>query len=310
MGLSSRVTDLGPFELLATVAATGSIGACARHHGLSQPAVSTRIRNLEQRLGLRLLDRHPRGATVTEIGTMVLRWARPALDAAAGLDSALGSLTGPAAAHLMLAASTTIAEFFLPMWFQALRLRLPATNVSLLCHNSADTVALIRRGGAELGFAEAGHIPDELEHCPVVRDRLVVVVAPQHPWSTRDSITPAELAGAPLILRERGSATRSVLHDRLAKLPSSLTVIPAMELTSATAIKNAAASGLGPAVLSVLTVRDELADRILVEVPLRDLPLERHLHACWRRHHRFSAPARHFLEIAMANAEAPPRGSR
>jgi molybdate transport repressor ModE-like protein len=94
MGLSSRVTDLGPFELLATIAATGSIGACARHHGLSQPAVSTRVRGLERRLGLRLLERHPRGASLTETGTLVLQWARPALDAAASFDRALGSLTG------------------------------------------------------------------------------------------------------------------------------------------------------------------------------------------------------------------------
>jgi DNA-binding transcriptional LysR family regulator len=305
MGLSSRVADLGPYELLATIAATGSIGACARHYGVSQPAVSTRIRGLEQRLGLRLLERHPRGATVTESGALVLEWARPLLDAAASFDRALASLTGPAPAHLTLAASSTIAEFFLPMWFQALRLRLPDTHVSLLCHNSADTVALIRRGGAELGFAEAGHIPDELDHCRVVRDRLVVVVAPAHPWAAREAITAGDLAAAPLILRESGSATRSVLHDRLAGLPTPLTAIPAMELTSATAIKNAAASGLGPAVLSVLTVRGELADGTLIEVPVPSLTLERNLHACWRRHHRFSPPARHLLEIAVAEQPSP-----
>ncbi|MFB8004221.1 LysR family transcriptional regulator [Nocardia sp. NPDC056000] len=302
MGLSPRVTDLGPYELLATIAATGSIGACARHHGLSQPAVSTRIRGLEQRLGLLLLDRHPRGATLTETGQLVLRWARPALEATAGLDQALHTLTGTSPAHLRLAASTTIAEFFLPTWFAELRNRLPGTNISLLCHNSADTVALIRRGGAELGFAEAGHIPAELEHRPVVRDRLVVVVAPDHPWATRREITATDLATAPLILRETGSATRSVLHDRLSTLPEPLTVVPAMELTSATAIKNAAASGLGPAVLSELTVRDELADRTLIEVPIPTLTLERNLHACWRPHHRFTPPARHFLEIAADNA--------
>jgi DNA-binding transcriptional LysR family regulator len=74
-----------------------------------------------------------------------------------------------------------------------------------------------------------------------------------------------------------------------------------MELTSVSAIKNAAASGLGPAVLSALTVRDELADGSLVEIPVPSLTLERDLHVCWRRHHRFSPPARHLLEIAVAD---------
>ncbi|MDN5915190.1 MAG: LysR substrate-binding domain-containing protein [Pseudonocardia sp.] len=236
---------------------------------------------------------------MTETGALVLEWARPTLDAVAGFDRALTSLTGPAPSHLTIAAITTVAEFFLPTWFRALQLRLPATNLSLLCHNSADTVALIRRGGAELGFAEAGHIPDELDHRPVLRDRLVVVVAPDHPWAARTAISADELAAAPLILRERGSATRSVLHDRLTALPTPLTAIPAMELTSATAIKNAAAGGLGPAVLSALTVRSELADGGLVEVPVPGLTLERDLHVCWRRQHRFSPPARHLLEIAV-----------
>ncbi len=113
-------------------------------------------------------------------------------------------------------------------------------------------------------------------------------------------------AAAPLILRESGSATRSVLHDRLTTLPDPLILVPAMELTSATAIENAAASGLGPAVLSELTVRDEIADRTLVEVPVTALTLRRDLHACWRRGHRFSAPARHLLDIATTSGQNAP----
>ena len=113
-------------------------------------------------------------------------------------------------------------------------------------------------------------------------------------------------AAAPLILRESGSATRSVLHDRLTTLPDPLILVPAMELTSATAIENAAASGLGPAVLSELTVRDEIADRTLVEVPVTALTLRRDLHACWRHGHRFSAPARHLLDIATTSGQNAP----
>jgi DNA-binding transcriptional LysR family regulator len=55
----------------------------------------------------------------------------------------------------------------------------------------------------------------------------------------------------------------------------------------------------------VLTVRDELADGSLVEVPIPNVALERNLHACWRRHHRFSPPARHLLEIAVAERRSP-----
>lgn len=307
MPLSSRVADLAPFELLDTIATTGSIGRCARHHGVSQPAVSARIKALETALGITLLHRHSHGARLTPTAALILEWAQPALEAAERLDQAIGSLTGTdAPGHLAVAASTTIAEHFFPAWLVALKSRLGPLHATLRCHNSADVVTLVQRGGAELGFAEAGHVPHDLDHRPIVRDRLVVLVSPEHPWTQRDSIDPTELAAAPLILRELGSGTRSVLEEHLAQLPEPLTVHPTLELTSTAAIKNAAASGLGPAVISSLAVTTELATGTLVEIPIPGLHLHRTLHAFWRYNHRFTTPARHLLDIATTHPHAAP----
>src|SRR6201989_3021708 len=85
MPLPARVSDLTGFDLLLSVARTGSIGRAATEHGVSQPAASSRMRLLEGQLGLALIERSPRGSKLTPAGALVAGWAQGAVDAAASL---------------------------------------------------------------------------------------------------------------------------------------------------------------------------------------------------------------------------------
>ncbi|MGG8405922.1 LysR family transcriptional regulator, partial [Streptomyces sp. 12297] len=86
--LAHRVPDLGALELLLAVARLGSLGAAARQLGITQPAASSRIRTMEVRLGVALVDRSPRGSTLTAEGALVTDWARAVVDAAEAFDAA------------------------------------------------------------------------------------------------------------------------------------------------------------------------------------------------------------------------------
>jgi len=77
MPLPSRVSDLTGFDLLLSVARTGSIGRAAAEHGVSQPAASARMRLLEGQLGLALIERSPRGSRLTPAGALVAVRAIP-----------------------------------------------------------------------------------------------------------------------------------------------------------------------------------------------------------------------------------------
>ncbi|WP_243770174.1 helix-turn-helix domain-containing protein [Amycolatopsis acidicola] len=92
MPLPSRVTELAGFDLLLSVAQLGGIGAAARAHGISQPAASARIRQLEARVGVALVDRTPRGSSLSEAGALVADWARPVVEAAADLETGISAL--------------------------------------------------------------------------------------------------------------------------------------------------------------------------------------------------------------------------
>jgi molybdate transport repressor ModE-like protein len=299
MSLSHRVPDLGALELLLAVARHGSLGRAAREVGITQPAASGRIRSMERQLGVALVDRSPRGSRLTDAGALVTDWARRIVEAAEAFDAGAQALRDRRDSRLRVAASMTIAEYLLPGWLIALRAERPDTAVSLQAGNSAAVAALLLAGEADLGYVEGLAVPEGLDGVVVARDRLVVVVAPSHRWARRRApVTPAELAGTPLVLREYGSGTRQVLDSALAAHGG--LAAPLMELASTTAVKAAAVSGAGPAVLSELVVSEELASRRLAEVPVEGVQLRRALRAVWPTGPRPTGPARDLLTLSRA----------
>ncbi|MET8582007.1 LysR family transcriptional regulator [Streptomyces collinus] len=294
--LAHRVPDLGALELLLAVARLGSLGAAAREVGITQPAASSRIRSMERQLGVALVDRSPRGSRLTDAGALVTDWARRVVEAAAAFDAGARALRDRRDSRLRVAASMTIAEYLLPGWLLALHAERPDTAVSLLAGNSAKVAELLLADEADLGFVEGVTVPAGLDSTVIARDRLIVVTAPGHPWARRRRpLTPEELAATPLILRERGSGTRQVLHTALGGLAR-----PLIELSSTTAVKASAVSGAGPSVLSELAVGEELAMRRLVSIPVEGVSLRRDLRAVWPTGHRPTGPARELLTLTRA----------
>ncbi|MCC0099094.1 LysR family transcriptional regulator [Streptomyces flavotricini] len=297
--LAHRVPDLGALELLLAVARIGSLSGAAKRMGITQPAASSRIRAMETRLGVALVDRSPRGSTLTAEGALVTDWARRVVEAAEAFDAGAQALRGRRDSRLRVAASMTIAEYLLPGWLIALRGQRPGTAVSLHAGNSAVVAERVLAHEADLGFVEGLSVPEGLDSAVIAQDRLVVAVAPGHAWARRTKgVAAAELAATPLILREWGSGTRQVLDAALAQ--SGGLAAPLLELASTTAVKAAALSGAGPCVLSELALGEELAARRLVEVPVTGAALGRALRAVWPVGNRPAGPARDLLSLTRA----------
>ncbi|MER7170729.1 LysR family transcriptional regulator [Streptomyces mesophilus] len=291
--LADRVPDLVALQLLIAVARLGSLGRAAHELGITQPAASSRVRAMERQLGVALVDRSPRGSRLTETGALVTDWARRIVEAAEAFDAGAQALRVRRDQRLRVAASMTIAEYLLPGWLIALRHERPGTAVQLLAGNSQFVIERLLADEVELGFVEGLTIPSGLSGVVVARDRLVVTVAPTHPWARRrNPLAADELARTPLILREHGSGTRQVLDAALGGLAD-----PLLELASTTAVKAAAVSGAGPCVLSELVVGEELAARRLVRITVEGVPLDRALRAVWRVGHRPVGPARDLLSL-------------
>lgn len=263
--LTERMPELGALELFLSVARLGSISQAAACHGMSQPAAGSRIRHLEDQLGLALIERSARGSRLTRDGQLVLDWACQVVAAGARLEAGVEALRGRNRAQLRLGASLTLAEYVVPGWIVGLKARCPHTTVVLHVVNSGEVLALLRSGAVDLGFVECPQLDSDLSSRVVARDELVFVVSPGHPWARRSRpVSATELAATPLVRREAGSGTRSALEQALA--PFGPMAPPVAEISSTAAIKSAVAAGVGPAALSCLAVAEDIVAGRLARV--------------------------------------------
>ena len=308
--MTETVHDLGALRALREVGRQGSIAAAASVLGVSQQALSARMRTLERATGVTLLARSPSGSHLTEQGRLVVGWAEDVLDAADRLEAGLRSIRSGVSHRLAIAASQTIAEHLVPHWLVELRgveqagvqeAGYPPTVVELTVANSTGVLELVRGGKAGLGFIETPHLPSDLVTAHVRDDELLVVAAPGHPWAgRRRPLGLAEIAATPLVMREAGSGTRDTLTDHLAAQDPPLRPRIAMELGTSAAVRSAIAAGVGPGVLSRLAVRDDLVLGRLVAVEVAGPPLTRQLTAVWKPDDPLPPEGRRLLAVATA----------
>jgi DNA-binding transcriptional LysR family regulator len=287
--LSPRMPELSALEVLVTVAGAGSLNGAAGLLGVSQQAVSARIAAVERQSGVTLVERTPRGSTLTPNGVVVSEWASRLLALASEIDAGLAALRSDAKTTLRIAASLTVAEYLLPGWLVALqssraRAHEPQVTVELTVTNSSAVAASVGAGDVDLGFVEGPRPPKGLRHRIVGHDQLVVVVAPTHPWARRhEPVSVRQLARTPLVVREHGSGTREVLAVAVKKAVGAGVELaaPALSLPTTAAVRATVLAGAAPAVLSELAVADDIAAGRLRAVHVDGLDLRRDLRAVW-----------------------------
>ena len=319
MALSQHVPDLAALEVLLAVAQTGSLNSAARQAGVSQQAVSARIAAMEAQTGVALVHRTPRGSSLTAEGTVIAEWAARLLDVAAGLDAGIAALRADRRSRLRVSASSTIAEQLLPAWLASFRASAgrpgsAVPDVVLTAVNTDTVIAHVSEDAADIGFIEGPRRPAGLRSRVIGHDRLVVVVAPGHPWARRRrGVGAAELASTPLAGREGGSGTRDTLSAALAAAlgPAAAQVPAALSLSTTAAVRAAVLAGAAPAVISELAVAGDLAAGRLIEVQAPELDLRRTLHAIWDGAKNPPAgPARDLIAHIHSRRPAPPRQRR
>lgn len=302
-------TPLIELRVFAAAARHGSFSGAARELGITQQAVSARTTAMERSTGVQLFSRSPQGVTLTEAGTTVLPWALEVLDAANRFRAGLTTLgSGTHALRLTVGASQTIAAHLLPGWLVTLRRQQEAagaspTSVQLRTGNSADVIGLVRSGTIELGLLETPDVPDDLGHATIGADPLVVAVAPGHPWAARADVPIAEVAASALVMRETGSGTRLAFERAVAGLPGLVSSPAAITLATEAAVRAAAANGIAPAVVSALSVSDDVRLGRTIAIPFAGSAPTRPLTAIWRGGPRDLVGTRREL-VAIAASQA------
>lgn len=255
-----------------------SISAAARKLGISQPAASTLIRGLERDIGVKLLERRPRGVCASPSGKRVLEQVRKVFLELEELESMLLS-SKTLRGRVTLGASHTPGVYWLPLRLATFRELHPQVEVSYSLAGSGELMGAVKQGRlsqAIVGEARGLSHETELQSTSLASDKLSLVGLP-HLLDTRKDKNWA----LPLFWRERGSSARGFTEE---KFPQVLDVFPhRIELPSNEAIKEAILGGLGFAVLSSWSITRELESGVLVELPGFPSEKSRSFHLIRRR---------------------------
>ena len=290
--------------LFHAVAQAGSISRGAVSAQVSQPAVSKQIAELEGALGVRLLDRLPRGCELTEAGKILAdyarRWRSLETDAARAIEEYRGLKRG----RLAIGASMTIGGYLLPAVIREFHRRQPEIEIQLEIANTQHIQQSLLDGSIELGLTEGPLESEELESTVFFQDELVAIAPAGHPLLESGPVPVRKLCREPFILREEGSGTRAVVEKALRR--KRLKIRPFLSLASPEAIKNMVAAGLGIAIISRLVVGLELQTGSLGIIPLKDLTIRRPLHLQRIRGRSRSPSQVQFLEALTGERPADP----
>lgn len=265
--------DAEALAIFLAVTEHGGVLAAARAIGRSQPAVSERIRQLEETLGVALFIRSARGMEPTAAGRELTGYARRVqalLAEAAKVGAGVSSRVG----RLVLAASTTPASFLLPPLLAEFARRQPVDGIELRVGNTEDVLTAVREGVAPLGVVEGlGRAPG-VSLKPFREDVILPVYAPTRvtPELARAIAairTPRDVAALPLLWREPGSGTRRIVETALVSAGVPMRALRfEVVLGSTLALKAAALAGIGVAFLPRCAIAQELLLGQLTPLPV------------------------------------------
>jgi DNA-binding transcriptional LysR family regulator len=226
--------------------------------GMSQSAVSAVIKALESSCGLALFNRVGRGIELSHVGRRFLPGAKAVLERASAARQFLENVSQTVTGAVSIAASQTIASYWLPRRLAAFHEIHPTVRLDVTIGNTRQVETAVLDGTADVGLVEGRTRSDLLRRVRVDTDRLVMVFAPgSAPPGARG---PVDLVAFRWIVRERGSGTREGLEDYLARQGKSLDDLQVfLVLPSNEAIRQAVEAGAGATLISEHVVADSIA---------------------------------------------------
>jgi len=292
-----RGLNLDHLRTFAQVVELGSFSAAAERGGVTQPAVSLQIRQLERRFGVKLVERIGRRAGPTAAGLELLTHIRVIDAALAQAEQAMSAHASQVSGRIRLGTGATACTYLLPSVLADLRRRFPALDIVASTGNTSDMLRGLENNTLDIALVTLPAPGRMFQVNPVMEDEFVAIFPARDAGAIPDVVTPQSLAGLPLVLFEPGARTRRLVDDWFEA--AGVAAKPVMELGSTEAMKEIVAAGLGCAVLPKLAVsgagqRDALAVRSLTPRLSRDLAL------VLRRDKPLSRGLRHLQEALLA----------
>ena len=270
-----------------------SITKAALELHMTQPAVSIQLKNLQNQFDIPLTEVIGRQLYVTEFGYELSKIAEKILDEIAAINYKTQSFKGMLSGKLKISVAST-GKYVMPYYLKDfLKIN---ENIDLLMDVTNKTKVVESLTNNEADFALVSVLPEKLdiEQEILLPNKLLLIAATGLILSTNTPLTKTVFDDLPLIYREEGSGTRTVMQQYFQRV----NIVPKIrfELTSSEAVKQAVMAGLGFSIQSVLSIKNELKQNAIQIIPVDGLPLIENWRLIWLKQKKMSVVAREFLK--------------
>jgi DNA-binding transcriptional LysR family regulator len=245
---------------------------------LTQPAITSQIKTLEESLGIALFDRIGRDINLTPAGTTLLHYVRQIEAVTNEAIAALAPFGGQEGVELSIGASHTIAVYLLPMLLRHLLSEWPKLRIHLMGGSTNEVLQALTTHQISVGLIEAPAFRPDLKIEAFGEDELTLIVPPDHRWTRKPVLRAAELVQAPILLREEGSGMRRFVEEYLERNGVlRLQLQTSIDINSTEGIISAVEAGLGVGFVPCMALEKELKMGSVKAIKLDNGPIKRQL---------------------------------
>jgi DNA-binding transcriptional LysR family regulator len=296
--------DLWQLQIFCKVIELKSFSKAGDAVHLSQPTVSSHIKDLEDHFGARLVDRMSRQALPTKAGELLYDYAIRLIALRDKTESALAEFSGKIKGTLTIGGSTIPSGYLLPRVIGLFSKAYPEVRVSLKVADTSQTLAEVLAGRIEAGVVGARSNDKLLHQEPLLDDEMRLIVPAAHHWAGRQRVKIKELIGEPFIIREAGSGTLRSIAQQLEKKGHAIDDLRIVaEMGSTEAVRQAIKSNMGLSILSSIAVSDDIKAGLVKAVAVEGLELKRSFYLTTHKQRTPSALCSTFIEFLKQNIQ-------
>jgi DNA-binding transcriptional LysR family regulator len=265
-------------KVFRVVANTLNFRRAADELHLTQPAVTSQVKTLEESLGIALFDRIGRDINLTPAGTVLLQYVRQIEAVTNEAVAALAMFGGQEGIELSIGASHTIAVYLLPKLLSQLISDWPKLRIHVMGGSTNEVLQALTTHQIGIGLIEAPAFRPDLKIEVFGEDELTLIVRPDHRWAKKRLLRAAELVQSPILLREAGSGMRHFVEEYLERnsvLRQQLHT--AIDINSTEGIISAVEAGLGAGFVPCMALEKALRIGSVKAIELENGPIKRQL---------------------------------
>jgi DNA-binding transcriptional LysR family regulator len=289
--------ELRHLEAFVAVARHGSFTRAAKSLNVSQPTFTVQIRQLEEAVGVRLLDRTTRSVQLTQAGRELAPALERSLKDLSSLLASTTALSSQTSGHVSVAALPSLCGSMLPRVIAAFNKKHQGISVQLVDSLGIRIPALVKSGAVDFGLGGMEKTDPDIDFTPMFRHQMHAVFLPGSPLEGRKPLTLKDLTAFPLILMSRDSTVRAVVDSGLAAIGHFAT--PAYEAAYMSTALGMVRAGLGVTILPSSALDIESAHGF-ISVPVSKPAIEREIGFIQKRGQSLSPAAEAFLQAIRA----------